>query len=54
MSIRVLTTLCLLSVAACGTEGAEGDACESDADCGDDLHCHMEDDGGICEDEHDE
>lgn len=39
---------------ACGVEGAEGDACETDDDCGDELHCHIEDGGGICESEHED
>ncbi len=55
MDFRILSALCFLSLAACGAEGVEGDACESDADCGDDLHCHVEDGAGICEhEEHDE
>lgn len=51
MNFRILTTLCLLSLAACGTEGVAGDECEVEADCGDDLHCHVEDgeDHGHCE-----
>ena len=28
---------------ACGAEGEDGDACESDDDCADELHCHIED-----------
>lgn len=39
---------------ACGVEGAEGDACETDDDCGDELHCHIEDGGGICEGDHED
>ena len=51
MSFRMLTAVFFLSVPPGGVEGAEGDACESDADCGDDLHCHVEDGAGICEGE---
>lgn len=41
---------------ACGAEGEDGDACESDDDCADELHCHIEDGEGVChsEDEHED
>ena len=57
MKFRILTALCFLTLAACGSEGAEGDECSTDADCGDDLHCHVEADEttGHCEhEEHEE
>ena len=55
MTFRALSALFLLTLVACGSEGAEGDECNTDADCGD-LHCHIEsgEDHGHCEDEHDE
>ena len=55
MNIRILSVFGFLALAACGVEPAVGDACESEADCGD-LHCHI-DEGetvGECEEEHDD
>ena len=41
-------------MAGCGSEGVAGDPCESEADCGDGLHCHIEDGAGVCDDEDDD
>ena len=65
----VLSVSALFALIACGSGGAEGDACTSDADCADGLECHMEEhdeeeeegeehdheEGGVCEshDDHD-
>ena len=37
-----LALACTLTLSACGSEGDLGDACETDADCGD---------GAVCRDE---
>ena len=42
------------ALAACGVEGKAGDACESDDDCGDGLHCHIHDGAGECDAEHED
>ena len=39
---------------ACGVEGEAGDACESDDDCAEGLHCHIEDGAGECDAEHED
>ena len=54
---RILSTLTLATLlTACAGPGQVGDECTSDADCADDLECHMhegETDHGDCE-EHEE
>lgn len=53
-SIRFL--LLPLIAMGCATAGGPGDSCETEDDCGDGLHCHIEDGVGVCddEDEHEE
>ncbi len=48
------TFLFLGLLAGCGSEGVAGDPCETDDDCGDDLHCHIEDGAGECDAEHED
>ncbi len=70
MKAKLLFTLpLLLTLGACADDGKAGDACTSDDDCGEGLHCHIEsheghedeghddhDEEGVCEEEgeHDE
>ena len=49
----------LFALVGCDNLGAEGDSCEVNADCEEGLECHVheddgDDEGGICEAEHDD
>ena len=52
--MRTVWSLVVLGLVACGVEGEAGDPCETDDDCGDGLHCHIEDGGGECDAEHED
>lgn len=36
----------MFTFGACGAEGQEGDECETEADCGDGLECHLHEHDG--------
>ena len=57
MKLSMLFALgAMFALTGCGTEGQEGDACTTDADCAEGLECHVHEheEGEEEEEEHEE